>query len=89
MFKIVTFALLYITMAASVLYPLDEVCTGAHEEYSSCGTSCPETSCSTIGQPIACKEVCREGCFCRSGYVRVSWENRTCVERGQCFNRTV
>uniref|UniRef100_T1D5L4 Putative til domain-containing cysteine-rich salivary secreted peptide n=1 Tax=Psorophora albipes TaxID=869069 RepID=T1D5L4_9DIPT len=94
MFKVLAFTLLSLTIAASVIYPIDEICTRSNEVYRSCGTACPET-CSNIGRPIVCIAVCRTGCFCKAGYVRNSsivnhqyHDYNQCVEWRQCFNTT-
>ncbi|CAG4942794.1 unnamed protein product [Parnassius apollo] len=57
-----------------------QVC-GENEEYKSCGSACPPT-CSRP-EPEACILVCREGCFCKTGYYRDESTNR-CVKRDQC-----
>ncbi|KXJ80744.1 hypothetical protein RP20_CCG023607 [Aedes albopictus] len=42
---------------------------GPHEEYTECGTACPET-CDNLGETRPCILLCVRGCFCQQGYVR-------------------
>ncbi|CAK1587288.1 unnamed protein product [Parnassius mnemosyne] len=58
----------------------DYVC-GENEEYNSCGSACPRI-CSQP-EPEACILVCREGCFCKSGYCRDKSTNK-CVKEDEC-----
>ncbi|KAF7287535.1 hypothetical protein GWI33_005900 [Rhynchophorus ferrugineus] len=53
---------------------------GPNEVYKSCGTACPATCSRT---PEVCIEVCREGCFCKDGYVR-SDDTGLCIPRSAC-----
>ncbi|CAG9759774.1 unnamed protein product [Ceutorhynchus assimilis] len=54
-------------------------CSQPFEEYNSCGSACEE-NCS--GVPQACILVCKQGCFCRHGYVRGS--NGNCIQHSEC-----
>ncbi|XP_030745469.1 chymotrypsin inhibitor-like [Sitophilus oryzae] len=58
-----------------------QACRGPHEEYLTCGSSCPP-SCSRRN-PGACIAVCKKGCFCRRGYLRQDRTGR-CVRPSQC-----
>ena len=60
-------------------------CSGPHEVYKQCGTSCPDT-CQNLGQPRRCPTVCRSGCFCRPAYVR-SRLGGPCVHRDTCTGK--
>ncbi|KAF7265941.1 hypothetical protein GWI33_020682 [Rhynchophorus ferrugineus] len=53
---------------------------GPNEEYSNCGSACQET-CSS--KPQLCILVCKQGCFCKSGFVRHDHTGQ-CVSRSQC-----
>ncbi|XP_060520290.1 serine protease inhibitor swm-1-like [Cylas formicarius] len=46
-----------------------------------CGTACEETCWFRAENCIA---VCVDGCFCKDGYVRLSFDNNTCVARSDC-----
>ncbi|KAI5637847.1 trypsin inhibitor like cysteine rich domain-containing protein [Phthorimaea operculella] len=61
---------------------------GENEEFLSCGSACPLT-CSQ-SEPLVCNLACSMGCFCKSGYVRDTANNK-CVTLDkcpveQCFN---
>ncbi|KAH9636576.1 hypothetical protein HF086_007005 [Spodoptera exigua] len=58
----------------------DEVC-GPNEEFLSCGTVCPLTC--KQPEPLVCGIACGMGCFCKSGYVRDT-VNDKCVTLDQC-----
>ncbi|CBX32971.2 Protein CBG20702, partial [Caenorhabditis briggsae] len=49
-------------------------CLGKNQEWSDCGSACPKRC--EQKEPMACIEVCREGCFCKKGF---------CLDKlGQC-----
>ncbi|CAG2163294.1 unnamed protein product [Oppiella nova] len=52
----------------------------ANEEHTKCG-SC-EKSCADRNKEMMCASVCREGCFCKKGYVRDA--NKDCIEPDKC-----
>ncbi|XP_066260197.1 serine protease inhibitor swm-1-like [Euwallacea similis] len=56
------------------------VCSKPNEQYSNCGTPCEETC---TYQPEVCILVCKQGCFCKPGYVRNN--NGDCILKSQCF----
>ncbi|GAB0100411.1 cysteine-rich venom protein 6-like [Sergentomyia squamirostris] len=53
---------------------------GVNEEYSYCASGCTDP-CEL--REAQCKDVCREGCYCRDGYSRIT-PNSTCVPDSQC-----
>ncbi|CAG2176696.1 unnamed protein product [Oppiella nova] len=57
-----------------------ESCKKANEEHTKCG-SC-EKSCADRDKEMMCASVCREGCFCKKGYVRDA--NKDCIEPDKC-----
>lgn len=44
-------------------------CSGKFESYNGCGSGCGDLGCGDDPNRI-CPAVCREGCFCNSGYAR-------------------
>jgi hypothetical protein len=58
-----------------------QVCD-TNEQYSSCGTYCPQT-CNDYASPKACPDVCAQGCFCLEGFVRRSVDGE-CVPVEAC-----
>ncbi|KAI2801734.1 hypothetical protein BLOT_009551 [Blomia tropicalis] len=63
----------------------DQVCQ-ANEEYTSCGSSCPDT-CDTILSPNpgprACNMKCVPGCFCKQNFVRDVATDK-CIHTFEC-----
>uniref|UniRef100_A0A1B0CYV0 TIL domain-containing protein n=1 Tax=Phlebotomus papatasi TaxID=29031 RepID=A0A1B0CYV0_PHLPP len=57
---------------------------GENEEYTYCGSGCTDP-CETRGQN--CLDACREGCFCKEDYSRVT-PGSPCVPDSQCTNVT-
>ncbi|XP_028176963.1 mucin-6-like isoform X2 [Ostrinia furnacalis] len=53
----------------------------ANEEFLSCGTACAGTC--TQPEPVVCGATCSMGCFCKSGFVRDTSNNK-CVTVDQC-----
>ncbi|XP_068099366.1 chymotrypsin inhibitor-like [Hyperolius riggenbachi] len=55
-----------------------------NEEYKECGTACPATCANrfTFKRRGACIAVCRDGCFCKAGYLRN--RDRKCVPPQEC-----
>ncbi|PIC30630.1 hypothetical protein B9Z55_021810 [Caenorhabditis nigoni] len=52
----------------------DSRCPGKNQEFLECGSACPK-KCGEK-EPMACIQVCRQGCFCKKGF---------CLnESGQC-----
>lgn len=56
-----------------------ESCT-ANETFNTCGTPCVDT-CENYDEETPCLAVCKEGCECKSGYVR--FESR-CILLEEC-----
>ncbi|KAL1516928.1 hypothetical protein ABEB36_000759 [Hypothenemus hampei] len=56
-----------------------KVC-GPNEVYNQCGTACEET-CAV--KPEICILLCKEGCFCKTGYVRKT-SNGPCILKSEC-----
>ena len=52
--------------------------------YQDCGTACPLTCDNYNNPPLACPEVCVEGCFCPTGQVE---KGEKCVEPPQCSGK--
>ncbi|XP_011166052.2 chymotrypsin inhibitor [Solenopsis invicta] len=52
-----------------------------NEEWTTCGTACPQTCDSLPNQP--CTMQCVIGCQCREGYVLNS--SRQCVPPSECY----
>ncbi|KAH9397734.1 hypothetical protein TYRP_004060 [Tyrophagus putrescentiae] len=68
---------------AGVFGTPDQVC-GPNEEYTSCGSSCPDT-CETILNPAAkrvCTMNCVPGCFCIADHVRDA--DKKCIAQFEC-----
>ncbi|XP_075980688.1 serine protease inhibitor swm-1-like isoform X2 [Anticarsia gemmatalis] len=61
-------------------YGKDSIC-GPNEEFLACGTACPLTC--KQPEPLICGLACSMGCFCKSGYVRDT-VNDKCVTLDQC-----
>lgn len=64
---------------------IDRRC-GRNEEYSDCGSACPET-CDRFKYPMSteptyCIAMCVEGCFCKPGFYRSS--RGRCVAAEEC-----
>ncbi|CAF3152891.1 unnamed protein product [Rotaria sp. Silwood2] len=60
----------------------EECCQGQNEQYTSCGTACPETC---DYKPEVCTKQCVAGCFCNPNYVRKDNNtNSPCIERNEC-----
>ncbi|XP_059622094.1 zonadhesin-like [Phlebotomus argentipes] len=53
---------------------------GKNEEYTYCGSGCTDP-CESRG--IDCKDACREGCFCKDNFSRVTPESK-CVPDSKC-----
>lgn len=62
-----------------IVDPVITYCGAPNEEYSDCGTACPER-CDYA--PKVCIEVCRRGCFCKPGFVRGA--AGICIDREDC-----
>jgi Trypsin Inhibitor like cysteine rich domain len=57
-------------------------CPGVNEEYTTCGSGCGDSDCSDPNNIARiCPAVCREGCFCKQGYVR---QNGVCILIEDC-----
>ena len=52
----------------------------ANMEFKDCGSACPAT-CDDPGAPSECAEPCREGCFCKEGYVA---DGAECIKQEDC-----
>lgn len=53
-----------------------------NEEYQDCGTLC-EPSCNTPDDGAACPLACKQGCFCKKGFVR-DLEYGKCIPKEWC-----
>lgn len=60
-------------------------CRKKNEVYT-CGTQC-ERNCDNRYLEFACVDDCINGCFCRSGYIRRSESDETCIPVYQCGQR--
>ncbi|CAF4115673.1 unnamed protein product, partial [Rotaria sordida] len=61
---------------------LEKCCQRENEEYTNCGTACPEI-CNS--KPGICKRKCVRGCFCKPNYVRKdNSTNSRCILKDQC-----
>lgn len=58
---------------------LDQRC-GKNEEYSDCGSACPD-SCQRRNRH--CIQRCESGCFCKKGYIRDD-ATGNCVREEEC-----
>ena len=62
-------------------------CTGENEIYMSCGTACP-TTCLNRMLIRPCILMCKQGCFCKEGFVRIGVDgaggNGRCIEESKC-----
>ncbi|CAL1267801.1 unnamed protein product [Larinioides sclopetarius] len=54
---------------------------GLNEEYSVCGSACPE-SCENFGKSVMCNHQCVKGCFCKRGFIR--GPQGTCIQPQLC-----
>ncbi|KAI4463457.1 riddle [Holotrichia oblita] len=55
-------------------------CSGPHEIYRDCGSSCPLT----CGEPLRpCPKICVQGCFCQEGFLRAH-KGGKCIPLSQC-----
>ena len=62
--------------------PPEECCTRRNEEYTSCGTACPETC---TFKPEICTANCVFGCFCKPGFIRRDGStNSPCIKPNRC-----
>ena len=57
---------------------------GENEEYSYCGSACPE-QCGIY--EYGCIELCVPGCFCKEGFI-LDEAGEACIKRGACKNTT-
>ena len=62
-------------------------CNGPNEEFTNCGTACPNTCLNkSIRRP--CIDICIQGCFCKQGLVRKGWDMSggigECIPTEQC-----
>ena len=57
-------------------------CSGQNEVYSKCHSSCPETCKNFKSGGTGCIALCREGCGCKSGFLRNS--RGKCVPKHAC-----
>ncbi|XP_063367819.1 zonadhesin-like [Cydia amplana] len=63
--------------------PSKPVCLQEHEEYQSCGSSCPDNCANYKNPDRICTMQCVAGCNCKKGYVR-NLKNGTCIKPEQC-----
>ncbi|XP_015127334.1 chymotrypsin inhibitor [Diachasma alloeum] len=66
---------LFLTLAMVSIVEINALC-GRNERFQKCGSACPP-SCANP-DPGPCAQICKRGCFCRSGFMRNS--------KGQCTN---
>lgn len=55
---------------------------GHHEEFSICGTACPDT-CDNYMISRPCTTNCVRGCFCKDGYV-INTKTNKCIPKSKC-----
>lgn len=60
------------------------LCSTDTEEYEECGTACPATCANP--SPVACNDMCVQGCFCQEGLVR-QVKDGPCVPLDTCLGR--
>ncbi|XP_061704905.1 zonadhesin-like isoform X1 [Cydia pomonella] len=63
--------------------PSKPVCLQEHEEYHSCGSSCPDNCENYMNPDRICTMQCVAGCNCKKGYVR-NLKDGTCIKPEQC-----
>ncbi|XP_068098009.1 zonadhesin-like isoform X2 [Hyperolius riggenbachi] len=60
---------------------------GAHQEFQSCGTACPD-NCENYGAgDRPCILPCVQGCFCQKSYIFQSGESGACILPEECPSR--
>ena len=78
-------ALVLVLVLALALVPLTEVNTtegcADGQVYNSCGSKCLLTCDNYQEPPVACEQVCVEGCFCADGLLE---HNGSCVSPQEC-----
>ncbi|KAI2807027.1 hypothetical protein RDWZM_006243 [Blomia tropicalis] len=74
-------------LAYGSVVPVENECTGENEIYMSCGTACP-TTCLNRMLIRPCILMCKQGCFCKEGFVRIGVDgaggNGRCIEESKC-----
>ena len=68
------------TVLIKVTFATEEC--GSHEQFSDCGTAC-EATCSTGPGPRPCIKICKQGCFCQTGYIRLI-DGGPCISESSC-----
>ena len=54
----------------------------ANAYYKNCGSNC-EPSCER-SVSIFCENSCKEGCFCKEGYIKASHDSNECIPKEEC-----
>ncbi|XP_051171448.1 cysteine-rich venom protein 6-like [Leptopilina boulardi] len=77
---------LFIALVASTYAQPEAVpFCGPHAIWRFCAPVCPRTCEGLIeNQPTVCPTICRGGCVCVKGYIRVSRTNSTCIKNCAC-----
>lgn len=73
--------LVHKVMAADEINP--NGCVGENEEFTLCGSRCPETCQNVQEESKACIALCAQGCFCREGFIRDE-ETKKCIPKEDC-----
>ncbi|XP_051171451.1 venom peptide SjAPI [Leptopilina boulardi] len=83
MFRVFVLLLaLTITTAQLGHEPTGLECNGPNEEFTTCGTQCPEI-CNDNRANVACIASCYIGCQCKSGFIRHD-KTYKCVSKQDC-----